>query len=681
MKISVVFDVINKSEQQFRQITRSLTGVQSCLWKVNQMSELMGRMGDTMAQLSRPGAEFEQSMADLSSITGIVGKELEALGVVARNTGKESGLGASGAANAFALLASQIQVDKIGMEGLIKLQKETITLSQAAGMSMEDAANAMAGTINQFGLEAGEANRIINVLAAGSKYGAAEIVDLSQSFKVVGAAANAAGLSVEATAGAVEVLSKNNLKGAEAGTALRNIVLKMQTALGVDFSKTSLSDALAKLKPKMKDATYMSKIFGMENIAAAQFLVANSDAVAEMTAQVTNTNVAQEQAVIRTDTWTHRMKVQMAQFNDWSISIFDASKGTMMWIQVLGQGSQMLMSLSPIGSIIGGVYRASGTAMKGLMTLTKVTSLLSAAQAAGSISTYTALVARYGVVGKIAAGATMLWGKATAVCSLIQGGFGKVLNILKYQMVFGVMPALMGAITATWAWTAALLANPITWVVVGIAALVAGVVVCWEKFAGFRAVILTIWDAMKGFGQALLDWVIAPFKIMYEMIGGIGEAIGKLFSGDFEGAWQSVKDGLNGSLEAFVKPIAGVVNTTSNIGDNYQGHLTEERAKQQQKEAAKQVAQPNVNGFRATQPIPAFSDQVQRQAATTAGTQQGASSTVMNYQPQITVSADMSEKGKTDLMKVLEENAEKFSYIIREQNRKEERGTYSYGLS
>lgn len=81
------------------------------------------------------------------------------------------------------------------------------------------------------------------------------------------------GLTVEQSAGALEVLSKANLKGSEAGTALRNIILKLNTELGVDLSRTSLSTALDALKPRLTDATYLSKIFGMENVAAAQYLI------------------------------------------------------------------------------------------------------------------------------------------------------------------------------------------------------------------------------------------------------------------------------------------------------------------------------------------------------------------------------------------------------------------------
>ena len=163
---------------------------------MGNLTNMLDRSSQAFQSLGASGTTFQQSMADLSSITGITGKELDDLGRVARQTGKDSGLGAAGAADAFALLASQIQVDKIGMEGLKVLQKETITLAQAAGMDMADAATAMAATINQFGLEATDANRVINVLAAGSKYGAAEIVDLAQSFKVTGATAASAGLSV-----------------------------------------------------------------------------------------------------------------------------------------------------------------------------------------------------------------------------------------------------------------------------------------------------------------------------------------------------------------------------------------------------------------------------------------------------------------------------------------------------
>lgn len=372
--VQVVEQVDTSVQDSTRQITEHVDKTSSSFGKLQDkirnisltsMIEQVEKVSTAISNITAPGIGFEQSMADLSSITGIAGDDLIYLGKIARQTGKDSGLGAQQAADAFAILASQIQVDKIGMEGLLNLQKNTITLSQAAGMSMNDAALALAGTINQFGLQASEATRVINVLAAGSKYGAAEIVDLSQSFKVVGAAAAVAGLSVEGTAGAIEVLSKNNLKGAEAGTALRNIILKMQTTLGVDFKKNSLSQALDALKPKLTDATYLSKVFGMENIAAAQFLIKNSDAVSEMTQQVTATNVAQEQAAIRTDTVRQMMARCQAKIDDLKIGFFELTGSFGGYATIVAQQAVTISQLVPL----------FGLMWKGLTLLTSVQKL------------------------------------------------------------------------------------------------------------------------------------------------------------------------------------------------------------------------------------------------------------------------------------------------------------------
>lgn len=686
MKLSVVFEYIDKAshaiqqtESRFKKFQKTISFTQSCLWKYNQTAELLERSGEVMGRLMQPGVEFEQSMANLSSITGIAGKDLGRLGEIARKTGVSSGLGASGAADAFALLASQIDVSKIGIEGLIELQSKTITLAHASGMGMTLAANAMAGTINQFGLQANQAGRVINVLAAGSKYGAAEIPQLAESFKVVGAAANAAGLSVESTAGAIEVLSKNNLKGAEAGTALRNIVLKMQTAMGVDFSKTSLQEALIKLKPHLKDATYMSKLFGMENVAAAQFLVANTDLLGEMTDRVTGTNVAQEQAAIRTNTWSQRLKEQTARFNDWMITAQKDFGGVMNAFQLAGQSLNIFLSLAPIGKLLTGIGLGAWNAGLGVIKFGRTVKMLALAKHTGSAFAFARAVASCGSMGRIAAGVLSGYQKAVAFCSLalkratwsqvghsvavkaaalwtgictkanvvasgvmsawntvtaaatwtelrkatvtklhtlwtlmsskamliagsvtagwtkvtkvaafVQGILTKALSVARAVMMTGVLPALGGVIAATWAWTVALLANPIVLIVMAIIALIAAIVLCWKKFAAFRAVIYTIWDTIKGFGKALVDFLVTPFKVVWRVVSGLGKAIYKLFTGDFKGAGEELanafKGGFDEAAEGLKKSVDGVKKTATGISGNYEMHLTEERAKQAEKE-------------------------------------------------------------------------------------------------
>lgn len=347
--------------------------------KAAAILEVVQRIGDGLVEAAAAGMQFRQSVADLSSITGIAGKDLEDLAERSRAIGRESGLGADTAARAYSLLASQIEISRIGMKGLNELAEQSVTLAEASGMSLDAAANALAATVNQFGLSADEAGRVTNVLAAGSKYGAAEIEDLSDSFRIAGTTASAMGLSVEATAGALEILSQANMKGHESGTALRNIIIRLNTELGVDLGETSLGKALEALQPKLEDAAYLTKVFGVENIAAAQFLIQNARAVDEMTAKVTGTNTAMEQAAVRTDTQMHKYMQLKAVVEDLKISMTEHLGALAPYAVLAAENAQAIAALAIVMSklwgaakLVRGVWIALGLSTK-VMNLSVVT--------------------------------------------------------------------------------------------------------------------------------------------------------------------------------------------------------------------------------------------------------------------------------------------------------------------
>lgn len=325
-------------------------------------------IADGFKSLATPAIQFEQSMHDLSAITGSVGDELEELTKAAREVGAESGLGASESARAFSVLAGQIDVP---IESLKTLQKQTILLAQAGALPLEEAANAVAGTINQFGLEADEASRVVNVLAAASRAGGAEVNDISESFKVAGAAAASAGVSVEETAGALEILAQNNTKGSEAGIALRNMLVAMQARLGIDISKTGFAGGLdiirkdlASMSSQVERTTYLAKVFGRQNIVAAQYLLDNADAVRDMTTAVTGTQSAQEQATIRTDTWAHKIEVARAKMADLMITVTNATGGLLPFGALLTEQLVPLAQIIPLISGIGKAVHSLGGALK-----------------------------------------------------------------------------------------------------------------------------------------------------------------------------------------------------------------------------------------------------------------------------------------------------------------------------
>lgn len=443
---------------------------------------------ESLQKMSAAGVEFEQGMADLQAITGIVGKDLETISRTARRVGKESGLGAKGAVDAFTLLASQIQIDKIGLKGLIQLQKETITLAQAGGMTLSDAATAMAATINQFGLEASHANRVVNVLAAGSKYGAAEVTDLAQSFKVTGATAAAAGLSVEQTAGALEVLSQSNVKGSEAGTALRNVILKLQTTLGMDLSKVGLADALDSLKPKLKDVTYLAKVFGSENIAAAQYLITNAKAVEEMTTAVTGTSVAQEQAAIRTNTLAEQTKRIQANIDDFKITLLNISGGLFGYASAVGETAVMISQSLPLLFLFKGAITTTAKIVGGGLVVAFVKLTVAAKASVGAMKGAWVAATAYSLTAQFMVGIfATLPGRVLA--------FTKALTLQKV--------ATYAAAAAQKVLNIALMANPVGIVIAGITILVAALVMAFKHCERFRRLIDSWVESFKG----LASWI------------------------------------------------------------------------------------------------------------------------------------------------------------------------------
>lgn len=323
----------------------------------NAMAIGCERIGKAFEFVGTSGLEFQQTLADLSARTGITGDALNALGDNARKLGLSTGLGAGQALKAYQVLASQVDLSKVGMEGMNILQEKTMTLAKAAGMEVEGAAMAMSGTISQFGLEADEAGRVMNVLAAGARFGAAGIPELSQALGAAGEMARAVGVDVESATGALEVLSRGNLKGAEAGEALSKVMQGMQSSLGIDFNTTSLSSGLEALKPYLNDAAYLTQLFGEENVSAAQYLIANASAVEEMTGKVTDSNVAQEQADIRGQTVASRMAVMRERFENLKYSVFELTGGFSGYLSILGEAAVSAANFIPLIGKMSQVFR------------------------------------------------------------------------------------------------------------------------------------------------------------------------------------------------------------------------------------------------------------------------------------------------------------------------------------
>lgn len=266
-------------------------------------------------------ADFEKELSSLSSLTGATGQDLQAYRQSALDLGESTILSASQVVEGFKLIGSAKPELLQDRDALIATTEAAITLAEAAELELGPAAQSLAGTLNQFNLAADESGRVINALAAGSKAGAANIPEITQAMDKFGTTANAANFSVEESIGLIETLAEKNIKGAEAGTSLRNILIKLSTVkalpkealdqlekFGVDLDLVSdasrpAEERLLELGKIAGDSTALVKVFGAENVTAGGIILNNVDKFKQYTDAVTGTSTALEQARINTDNY------------------------------------------------------------------------------------------------------------------------------------------------------------------------------------------------------------------------------------------------------------------------------------------------------------------------------------------------------------------------------------------
>ena len=182
---------------------------------------------------------FEKSMSQLKALTGLGEDEMGKLKQAAIDLGSTTTQSASQAADAFRIIGSAKPELLKSADALASVTKDAITLAEAAGMEVPQAASALTTALNQMGKGASDATRFINVLAAGSQQGAGDIEWLNSAITQSGTAAKAVGTEFEELVANLEQLAQGGFDASSAGTALRSIIMNLE------------KQGTAKLKPSV----------------------------------------------------------------------------------------------------------------------------------------------------------------------------------------------------------------------------------------------------------------------------------------------------------------------------------------------------------------------------------------------------------------------------------------------
>lgn len=342
-------------------------------FKFNQISEAIRGVNQALESITGPGASFQSALAEVEAITGVTGKALQELGDRARKTNKEFGGNVADKLDAYKVILSRLGPDIAkSPEALDQMGRSVAILSKTMGGDAVASVDALTTGLLQFQVNlddpiaaAMEMNRQMNIMAAGAKFGSAEIPAISEALKVSGVAASTAKVSFAETNAALQELARGGKEGAEAGTGLRNVINKLSEgrfmpkdtqasliAAGVNIRRLSditlpFTNRLRELQKVQGDMALITKLFGLENSAAANILIRSVDAQDELRSKIEGTNTAVEQAKTIMATFKERMGRIKAIMDNMAISIFNATQNFLPLIIMAGSTVQTLAFLAP----------------------------------------------------------------------------------------------------------------------------------------------------------------------------------------------------------------------------------------------------------------------------------------------------------------------------------------------
>jgi TP901 family phage tail tape measure protein len=282
--------------------------------------------------------EYEKQLAGLHSILSDLTKgQLGAFDKQIKNTARITRESAVDVASAYAQIAERNPDLAKTASGLDAVARSAIMLSKASkgALPLKEAAESLVTIMTQYKFGADQANRVVNTLAAGAKYGSAPIEQSSEAFSRFASVARRANVTLEQSNALVQILGASGFQSSEAGNAIKASITRLQLAgAGYSSGVFKISDALQdvvtkynKIKTAKGKDKFLFDIFGLHRITQAGELISNLGKFDELTQKLTGTSEAQKAAAINGDTLSESWRRLKNQFANYIISNDGVNKG------------------------------------------------------------------------------------------------------------------------------------------------------------------------------------------------------------------------------------------------------------------------------------------------------------------------------------------------------------------
>lgn len=180
----------------------------------------------TFGKAIQTATQFETELNTFAAVSGATANEMERVSAAAKQLGADltlPGVNAVDAAQGIALLSKA----GLSVEDTLGGIRGTLQLATAANIENAAAVEITASALNAFNLEGFQAVEVADALANAANSSQGSIEDMGIALQQSATVARQVGLNLQQTLGVLTLFARAGLKGSDAGTSLRTMLLRL----------------------------------------------------------------------------------------------------------------------------------------------------------------------------------------------------------------------------------------------------------------------------------------------------------------------------------------------------------------------------------------------------------------------------------------------------------------------